>query len=106
MCRYRPANEEQQLGIKALELFENEKEKAKQAIHEIMISPILDPVTDSIRHLRLGEPKIQVFLLQAIDASQYPDEFAIVLPYLAFGSLGHYRDERNLYIEEAKTVTV
>lgn len=51
MYRYRPANAEQQLVRKALELFENEKENAKQAINKVMISQILDHVRDSIRHL-------------------------------------------------------
>ena len=54
MYRYRPANAEQQLVVMVLELFENEKEKAKQAIREVMISPILDHVSISIRHLQLG----------------------------------------------------
>lgn len=37
---------------------------------------------------------------------QYPDGFAIVLPYLAYGSLEQYLEERNPFIEEAKTVSV
>ena len=45
-------------------------------------------------------------MLQALDVFQYPDGFAIVLPYLAFGSLGQYLEERSLFIEEAKTVAV
>ena len=52
--RYRPANAEQQLVVTVLELVEKEKEKAKQAIREVMISPILDHVSTSIRHLQLG----------------------------------------------------
>lgn len=52
--RYYPANAKQQLVVNLLELFENEKEKVKQAISEVMISSILDHVSISICHLRLG----------------------------------------------------
>ena len=45
-------------------------------------------------------------MLQALDVFQYPDGFAIVLPYLAFESLRYYLQERSLFIEEAKTVAV
>lgn len=45
-------------------------------------------------------------MLQALEVFQYPDGFAIVLPYLAFGSLEQYLEERRLFIEEAKTIAV
>ena len=45
MYRYHPANAERQLVVNHLELFENEKEKVKQAISEVVVSSILDHVS-------------------------------------------------------------
>lgn len=44
MYRYRPANAEQQLVVKILELRDGPSEKAKQAIREATIVSLLDHV--------------------------------------------------------------
>ena len=52
--RYRPANAEQQLVVKILDLVDDHDEEAKRAIREVMISPILDHVGISICYLPQG----------------------------------------------------